>query len=137
MIQLSSNAIIGGHQRVRAAIALKLETIPMMYLDLDDDYAKALNVALNRIHGEFDTKGMKAALADLDDRLKTLTGLTPGELSKINEGFDLSVRDRIEELEPRPAPAVAWFLIGVPRDKAELAREHIAAGQHLPALPAR
>jgi ParB-like chromosome segregation protein Spo0J len=54
------NVLVGGHQRIRAAREICIEDgsqmpdLPAVFLDLTDRQAKKLNVALNKIEGEFD-----------------------------------------------------------------------------------
>ena len=66
--------IVGGHQRFKVLTALGYNEIECVVLDIDEIREKALNVALNKISGEFDIP----LLTDL------LRGL--GE-----EGFDVSL----------------------------------------------
>lgn len=52
------NIIIGGHMRVRAAIDIGIDKIPVNYENLDIKDEKELNVRLNRNHGDFDSEKM-------------------------------------------------------------------------------
>lgn len=57
--------IVGGHMRVRAALDLKHEEVPTYEVSLDEKQEKLLNLALNRIHGEWNQE----KLAELVVRL--------------------------------------------------------------------
>src|SRR2546427_10264953 len=46
--------VVGGHQRLVAARRLGMKTVPVIYLDLDPNQAQLLNLALNKISGEWD-----------------------------------------------------------------------------------
>ena len=46
--------VIAGHQRLLAARRCGLLTVPVILLDLSAEHARLLNVALNRIGGEWD-----------------------------------------------------------------------------------
>ena len=46
--------IVGGHQRVAAALELAMSEVPVIKVILDEDAEKALNIALNKISGEWD-----------------------------------------------------------------------------------
>lgn len=48
------NVIVGGHMRVRAAEAEGWTEVPCHFVSLDAQKEKLLNIALNRIHGEWD-----------------------------------------------------------------------------------
>ena len=41
--------IVGGHQRVQAAIAEGISELPVVHVDLDETAERQLNLALNRI----------------------------------------------------------------------------------------
>ena len=62
----ADGTVIGGHQRLTAAIALGHEDVPCVRLDLDKHDEKALNLALNKIGGEWDLTKLSEVLADLD-----------------------------------------------------------------------
>src|SRR5680860_1804872 len=60
-----TRVVIGGHQRLLAARKLGLRTVPVVFLALDEERARLLNVALNRISGEFDPELLGRLLAGL------------------------------------------------------------------------
>lgn len=51
--------LISGHQRHRALKELGYKTVPVIFLDLDEEQERALNLRLNRIAGEFDMELLK------------------------------------------------------------------------------
>lgn len=57
--------IIGGHQRVKAATELGIETVPCFVLDLNKTDEKALNLALNKIQGYFNEEKLADILAEI------------------------------------------------------------------------
>ena len=85
--------VIGGHQRIRAAEKLGMPEIPCVRLDLDKIQEKALNLALNKISGEWDIDLLKDLLIELDSGAIDieLTGFTSKELEK------LMVRNTVED----------------------------------------
>ena len=54
VVRSEDNMIIGGHQRYEAAKLLKYKTVPVVQLDISENDAKVLNVALNKISGEWE-----------------------------------------------------------------------------------
>ena len=81
--------IVGGHQRVRAAKALEFVTIPTIYVNLDAKKERALNVALNKISGDWDDQLLAELLDTFDEELIGLTGFTDAELEKLTaDPFD-------------------------------------------------
>jgi DNA modification methylase len=85
VVNRRSGRIVGGHQRVKAAEAEGIESLPVFYVDLDDAGEKTLNLALNRISGEFDEEKLSALLEELHlaDVDLTLTGFDDRELTKL------------------------------------------------------
>lgn len=80
--------IVGGHQRYKALSDLGYEEADTVIIDLDETEEKALNLALNKISGEWDVERLKDVLLEID------TGEVDVELT----GFDLS---EIEEMMTR------------------------------------
>ena len=70
--------VIGGHQRLKVLKDLGYSEIECVVVDMDEDHEKALNIALNKISGEWDMPMLKDMLAELD------TGAFDVELT----GFD-------------------------------------------------
>ncbi len=85
IVNRRSNLIVGGHQRVRAAVAESLETLPVVFVDLDEPSERQLNLALNRISGTWDPQLLQTLLSDLSSggAELTLTGFSDEELGKI------------------------------------------------------
>jgi ParB-like chromosome segregation protein Spo0J len=79
------NIIVGGHQRVEAAKKMKLDSVPVTYVDLTEDKEQLLNIALNEISGEWDDDKLLDLLKELEERGADLT------LS----GFDEPILDEI------------------------------------------
>jgi DNA modification methylase len=76
--------IIGGHQRYKVLNELGYKEIEVVMLDLSKDEEKALNIALNKISGEWDMEQLGALLSELQGAgLSDLTGFDPAEISAI------------------------------------------------------
>lgn len=77
--------VIGGHQRITVLKALGYSEIDCVVIDIDKTKEKALNVALNKISGEWN----KELLVDLIQELQSLdydvsfTGFEPPELEQL------------------------------------------------------
>ena len=83
--------VIGGHQRLLAARKLGLDTVPVVFVDLPAEKAKLLNVALNKISGEWDQEMLARLLADLEGAAGldlTLSGFAEDEVSKLLKSLD-------------------------------------------------
>lgn len=78
------NTIIGGHQRVKVLKDLGHEEIQCIMIEIDKDKEKALNIALNKITGEWDQQKLQVLLQELTQiGIADLTGFDIAELSQI------------------------------------------------------
>ena len=91
LVRKDDNMIVGGHQRVKAALELGLKEIPVVFLDITENDAKLLNVALNKISGDWDEDKLTELLAELkffDDVDELLTGFDEDELDNLIADLD-------------------------------------------------
>lgn len=107
IVNLKNNHIIGGHQRYEVLVSdylekgfddielnmLKLGSVGWIFRETDleikdDDHEKALNLALNKINGDWDSMKLKDLLTELDedDFDLNLTGFDELELYNLNFG---------------------------------------------------
>lgn len=101
--------VIGGHQRISVLKTLGFTEIDCVVIDVDKTKEKALNVALNKISGEWN----KELLADLIKDLQSLdydvsfTGFEPPEIEELfNELHDKEIKEDdfdVEEALKEPA----------------------------------
>lgn len=88
----ASRRIIGAHQRRDAAIDIGMERVPVVFLDIDEKRARALNIALNnpKLQGEFDGDKLKQILEELrrDDFDLDLTGFDASDIDEMLGGHD-------------------------------------------------
>lgn len=85
VVNRRSSVVVGGHQRIRAAALEGIAEMPVFYVDLDAQNERLLNLALNRIHGEWDEDMLESLLAELkaDDAELDLSGFENAEIEKI------------------------------------------------------
>ena len=58
--------VVGGNQRLKVLRQLDIKEVQAVIVDLDDTHEKALNIALNKINGEWDLPLLKDLLLELD-----------------------------------------------------------------------
>ena len=88
--------IIGGHQRLSVAMDLGITEVPCAVVDVDKDREKALNLALNKITGQWDEQLLADLLKDLDTaQFNTdLTGFDRAEIEDLFSNiFDKKVKE--------------------------------------------
>jgi DNA modification methylase len=125
----ADNTILGGHRRVEAAKALHLKTVPVVYVDVSEAEAKVLNLALNKIQGEWDLPKLGHLLEELKglpDLDETLSGFDEKEMESLladlerqqlpppyEESFDLAaemLQAQRESAPTRVRPGDTWQL---------------------------
>ena len=118
--------IIAGHQRLVAARKLGLTTVPVVFLDLSEERARLLNVALNKISGEWDQELLARLLTDLDgDADLTLSGFGDDEIRKLLRSLDSrEKRERIESFDLDAALEAAQRAHGAKRGDVWALGEH-------------
>jgi ParB-like chromosome segregation protein Spo0J len=84
-----TNTVIGGHQRLNVLKSLGYTEIDCVVLDIDGDSEKLLNVALNKIDGEWDYGELGELLREMQsaDADMQLTGFSPAEMEDIIGGI--------------------------------------------------
>ena len=88
--------IIGGHQRLTVAMDLGYTEVPCAVVDVDKTREKALNIALNKITGQWDEEMLAALLKDLDTvQFNTdLTGFEKDEIAALcSKLYDKDVKE--------------------------------------------
>ena len=105
-----TNTVVGGHQRLEVMKHLGYEEVDCVIVDLDLKKEKALNVALNKISGEWDNDLLTELLKELDqDGMANLTGFETAELDELFAGTEYNVSEdnfdvdeAIEEIANKP-----------------------------------
>ena len=96
----SDYTIIGGHQRYKVLRDIGYEKVNCVIVDLDKEKEKALNVALNKISGDWDKEKLAELLLSLDDVNAELTGFDDDEIEKLMEkNIDDDIEPEIEFTE--------------------------------------
>jgi ParB-like chromosome segregation protein Spo0J len=83
--------LVGGHQRLKILKEMGFSEVEVSVVDLDDAKEKALNIALNKISGDWDMPLLKDLLEELDtgDFDMDLTGFTSKEIEDLMNQFHI------------------------------------------------
>lgn len=111
--------VIGGHQRLKVLKDLGITEVECIVVDLDKTNEKALNIALNKIQGDWDEDKLEALLQELksEEFDMNLTGFDFDEVDEIlndingtkEDNFDVdSAYEEIEEAITKPGDI--WIL---------------------------
>lgn len=115
----SDMTVIGGHQRLKVLKELGYEQIQCIIVNLDKNKEKALNLALNKISGEWDDEKLEQILAELKetDIDMNITGFSNDEIDDIlkevlgSKEDDFDIEEALNEIE-EPVTKVGdiWLL---------------------------
>ena len=102
IVNKHNNHIVGGNQRYEALKSLGYTDVDVIFVDEPDiQREKALNIALNKISGDWDTVKLKEILINLNenDFDLSLTGFEKIELTDLNIELDNHKEDKTEITE--------------------------------------
>ena len=114
----SDMIIIGGHQRLTVAMELGYTEVPCAVVDVDKTRERALNIALNKITGEWDEQMLADLLTDLKDADYDLdyTGFDAPEVEQLFSNiYDKKVKEDDFDLDKELQQPVFSQLGGKPR----------------------
>lgn len=111
--------VIGGHQRLKVLKELGFTELECIVVDLDKTNEKALNIALNKIQGDWDEEKLEELLQEL--KLQNFdTNLTGFDFDEVDEMLkdisgskedDFDIDSAYEEIEePITKPGDVWIL---------------------------
>jgi len=92
--------IVGGHQRYKVLLDMGVSEVDCVVVDLDETKEKALNLALNKIQGDWDYLKLEDLLQELDtgEFDIELTGFEMGEIEDLMTDFRIT-EDKSEKKE--------------------------------------
>ena len=87
-----TGTVVGGHQRLKVLAAMGETEIECVVVDLPQEREKALNIALNKISGQWDEELLTSLLKDLETSAVDLaiTGFDAAEIESLMRQFDKS-----------------------------------------------
>ena len=90
--------VVGGHQRLKVLQDSGITEIECVVVDLPESKEKALNIALNKISGDWDRDKLALLITDLqaEDFDVSLTGFDPAELDDL---FKDTLQDKVHDDE--------------------------------------
>lgn len=88
--------LVGGHQRLKVLKDMGIEDVDVVIVDMGEEKEKALNVALNKISGDWDKDKLMLLITDLqgEDFDVSLTGFDPEELDDL---FKDDMKDGVKD----------------------------------------
>ena len=85
VVNSRNNVLISGHQRLKILLEKGVQETEVMVVDLDEESEKLLNIAMNRIEGDWEWGKLESLLKEFSADELTVTGFTSTELHSIFE----------------------------------------------------
>ena len=105
----TTGRVVGGHQRLKVLASMGRSEVECVVVELNEEKEKALNVALNKISGDWDKEKLAILITDLDasDFDVSLTGFDAAEIDDLikdthRDGVEDDDFDIDEELQNPP-----------------------------------
>lgn len=91
-----TSRLVGGHQRLKVLKDMGIDEVDVVVVDMDEEKEKALNVALNKISGDWDKDKLMLLITDLqgEDFDVSLIGFDPEELDDL---FKDDMKDGVKD----------------------------------------
>lgn len=97
IINKRTNTIVSGHQRYKILVESGETKADVVLIDLPPEKEKALNIALNKVKGQWDIPKLGELLKEFDEEQLSLTGFDASEIEELTKEFE-------EELEKPNEP---------------------------------
>ncbi len=101
VVRRADNTVIGGNQRLLVARELGFRTVPVVFIDLSEEKAKLLNLALNNIAGDWNPRLLAELLRELDELPELdleIAGFYQDDVKRLFAAADW-VRDQDEDID--------------------------------------
>lgn len=99
IVNKTTGNLVSGHQRLNVLKASGVEEVEVVLVELDEDNEKLLNIALNKIDGEWDYKKLEAMFEEIDPDDIKFTGFDTEELQNLFDSSPIDFDDTGEDNE--------------------------------------
>ncbi|MCC7193621.1 MAG: DNA modification methylase [Phycisphaeraceae bacterium] len=127
-----SGNLVGGHQRFKVLQARGDTHVQVSVVDLPPDQEKALNLALNKISGDWDPRKLAELLEELTQVPEFDLGLTGFEVTEAQDLIDEVLRpldeNRVEDFDVEAELAAQRPLVTKPGEMLELGDHRLLCG---------
>ena len=123
----TTGRVVGGHQRLKVLMDMGMTEVDCVVVEMDEDKEKALNIALNKISGDWDKDKLALLIADLQgaDFDVSLTGFEPAEIDDL---FKDTLKDGVKDDDFDVGAELAHPTMTKPGDIWTLGRHRLICG---------
>jgi ParB-like chromosome segregation protein Spo0J len=130
-----TGTLVGGHQTLKVLDDLGRTEIDVAVVDMDPIRERALNIALNKIQGDWDQDKLRDLLLEIDQSDEVdleLTGFSQQDLQALLGEIDESPGPT--PLEILPNVSMVWVFAGIPLEQYSEASIHIESLSQIPGV---
>lgn len=123
----TTGRVVGGHQRLKVLMDMGMTEVDCVVVAMDEEKEKALNIALNKISGDWDKDKLALLIADLQgaDFDVSLTGFEPAEIDAL---FKDTLKDGVKDDDFDVGAELAQPTMTKPGDIWTLGRHRLICG---------
>ena len=123
----TTGRVVGGHQRLKVLMDMGMTEVDCVVVAMDEEKEKALNIALNKISGDWDKDKLALLIADLQgaDFDVSLTGFEPAEIDAL---FKDTLKDGVKDDDFNVGAELAQPTMTKPGDIWTLGRHRLICG---------
>ncbi len=123
----TTGRVVGGHQRLKVLMDMGMTEVDCVVVEMDEEKEKALNIALNKISGDWDKDKLALLIADLQgaDFDVSLTGFEPAEIDAL---FKDTLKDGVKDDDFDVGAELAQPTMTKPGDVWTLGRHRLICG---------
>ena len=123
----TTGRVVGGHQRLKVLMDMGMTEVDCVVVAMDEEKEKALNIALNKISGDWDKDKLALLIADLQgaDFDVSLTGFEPAEIDAL---FKDTLKDGVKDDDCDVGAKLAQPTMTKPGDIWMLGRHRLFCG---------
>lgn len=123
----TTGRVVGGHQRLKVLMDMGMTEVDCVVVEMDEEKEKALNIALNKISGDWDKDKLALLIADLQgaDFDVSLTGFEPAEIDDL---FKDTLKDGVKDDDFDVGAELAQPTMTKPGDIWTLGRHRLICG---------
>ena len=123
----TTGRVVGGHQRLKVLMDMGMTEVDCVVVAMDEEKEKALNIALNKISGDWDKDKLALLIANLQgaDFDVSLTGFEPAEIDAL---FKDTLKDGVKDDDFDVGAELAQPTMTKPGDVWTLGRHRLICG---------
>lgn len=122
---LRTNVVVSGHQRIQVAKDLGMDEIPVSVVDLPEEKEKALNIALNKISGEWEPEKLYDLLQEIGNENFQDAGFSDADIKRIELDIANYIDEELLQRDKSQTTALFTFTLTFPADKKHILLEHV------------